>query len=219
MAQVVERLWRSGPRRVRRSAWGYSLQLHGRQVRAFNAAWTKQDAEEALAARLLDRDVPPAPPAAPVVTLQAMAERYVREKEAARKKTIQSDREALARFLALWGAATPLTEITAPRIAEYRVMRLTTISPRTGRRLEPATVNRELSVLRGLLRMSADAECGYLERAPRVRMEKEPEGRLRFLREEEARRLLAECRRAAEHPVSSCRSPDLYAWPWRSPRG
>jgi integrase len=211
MAQVLERIWRSGPRKVKRTAWGYTVQLHGKQERKFNAGWSKQDAEDALAARLLDRDVPPTPPAASVLTFKAMTERYLREKEAGRKKTIQTDREVLARFLDVFGAATPLVEITASRIAEYRVMRLTTISPRTGRRLEPGTVNRELSILRGLLRMAADAECGYLERAPRVRMEKEPQGRLRFLSEDEARRLLAECRRAAEHPVSSCRSPYLYA--------
>jgi integrase len=211
MAQVLERIWRSGSRKVKRSAWGYTVQLHGKQERKFNAAWSKQDAQDALAARILDRDVPPTPPAAPVITFKAMTERYLKEKEAGRKKTIQNDREALARFLEVFGAETPLTEITAPRIAEYRVVRLTTISPRTGRRLEPATVNRELSILRGLLRMAADDECGYLDSAPRVRLEKEPQGRLRFLSEDEAARLLRECRRAAAHPVSSCRSPHLYA--------
>jgi hypothetical protein len=27
MAQVVQRIWRSGPRKVRRTAWGYTLQV------------------------------------------------------------------------------------------------------------------------------------------------------------------------------------------------
>jgi len=106
---------------------------------------------------------------------------------------------------------TPLTEITAPRIAEYRLMRLTTTSAWTGRVIEPSSVNRELSILRGLLRMAADDECDYLEQVPKVKMLKEPQGRLRFLSEPEASRLLEECRRAGHHPVSSCRSPDLYA--------
>jgi len=58
-------------------------------------------------------------------------------------------------------------------------------SERTGRRLAPASVNRELSILRAILRLAADAECGYLEKAPRVRLEKEPEGQLRYLTDDE----------------------------------
>ena len=46
---------------------------------------------------------------------------------------------------------------------------------------------------------------------PRIRLAKEPEGRLRFLSEAEAVRLLTECRRAVTHPVASCRSPLLLA--------
>jgi hypothetical protein len=70
MAQIIQRTWKSGPRTVKRSAWGYTLQLHGRQERTFNAAWTKEDAQNAFAARVLDRDVPPAP-APSTVTLDA----------------------------------------------------------------------------------------------------------------------------------------------------
>jgi integrase len=103
-----------------------------------------------------------------------------------------------------------LTEITAPRIAEYRIMRMTTKSDKTQRNLEPGSVNRELLVLRGLVRPAADEECGYLEKAPKVRLEREPQGRLRFLSDDERDRLLDECRKAAEQPVESCRSPFLY---------
>ena len=42
-------------------------------------------------------------------------------------------------------------------------------------------------------------------------MEREPEGRLRFLSEAEEARLLTECRRAGAHPRVSCRSPQLHA--------
>src|SRR5206468_12721343 len=76
--------------------------------------------------------------------------------------------------------------------------------------VEPGSANRELSVLRGLLRLAADEECGYLEKAPKVRLEREPQGRLRFLSDDERDRLLDECRKAAAHPVESCRSPFLY---------
>jgi integrase len=149
-------------------------------------------------------------PAAPVVTFKAMTERYLKEKEISRKRTVSNDRRIIKMLLAFFGESTPLTEITAPRIAEYRIMRLTTKSEKTQRALEPGSVNRELSILRGLLRLAAADECGYLEKAPRVRLEREPQGRLRFLAHDERDRLLDECRKAAEHPVVSCRSPFLY---------
>jgi hypothetical protein len=37
MAQVVQRTWRSGPRKVRKSAWGYTLQVNGKQERKYDA--------------------------------------------------------------------------------------------------------------------------------------------------------------------------------------
>src|SRR4030095_540716 len=141
-----------------------------------------------------------------VVTFKQMTERFLKEKEASKKKTIKSDRRIIARLLTTFGPETPLTEITAPKIAEFRLARLTTVSPTRKRLLAPGTVNRELQVLRGRLRMAAGEDCGYLEKAPTVKMEKEPEGRLRYLTEDEATRLLAECRRSAEHPVSTNRS-------------
>ena len=49
MAEVSQRIWRSGPRKVKRTAWGYTYQQAGKQVRKFNAAWSKQDAERELA--------------------------------------------------------------------------------------------------------------------------------------------------------------------------
>jgi len=140
-----------------------------------------------------------------------MTERFLLEKEAAKKKTIKSDRQIIARLLVAFGPETPLTEITAPKIADYRLARLTTTSPKIKKLIQPGTVNRELQVIRGLMRMAAGEDCGYLEKAPTVKMEKEPEGRLRFLTEDEATRLLDECRKAAEHPNPTNRSPRLHA--------
>ena len=54
-----------------------------------------------------------------------------------------------------------------------------------------ATVNRVLEVLRAILRRCVD-EWEWLDRAPRVRMLKEPTRRIRHLTRDEARRLLAE---------------------------
>jgi integrase len=196
---------------VRRTAWGFTLQVNGKQERKYDAAWTKDDAQEALAARLLEREVPAPPPAASVVTFKAMTERYLKEKEAAKKKTIKSDKNIIARLLLAFGPDTPLKDVTAPKIAEYRLARLTTTSPKIKRLLQPGTVNRELQVIRGLMRMAAGEDCAYLEKAPTVKMEREPEGRLRFLSEDEATRLLEECQRSAKHPNPTNRSPRLHA--------
>jgi integrase len=61
------------------------------------------------------------------------------------------------------------------------------------------------------MRMAAGEDCAYLEKAPTVKMEREPEGRLRFLSEDEATWLLEECQRSAEHPNPTNRSPRLHA--------
>lgn len=54
-----------------------------------------------------------------------------------------------------------------------------------------ATVNRTLEVLRAILRKCVN-EWEWLDKAPAVRMLKEPKRRIRFLTREEAQRLLAE---------------------------
>jgi integrase len=54
-----------------------------------------------------------------------------------------------------------------------------------------ATVNRVLEVLRAILRRAVD-EWEWIEKAPRIRMLKEPTRRIRYLTHEEAARLLAE---------------------------
>jgi len=214
MASITKRTWTSGPRKVKHVAYGYTLQTpDGKQERKYDASWDREAAEKALAARLLNLAPENGGSADPVsvVTFKAMTARYLLEKEAAKKKTIQSDRNIIARLLAAFGSDTPLTEVTAPKISEYRLARLTIKSPKTGKLLEPGTVNRELQVLRGLLRMAASDDYGLLEKAPTVKMEKEPEGRLRFLTEDEATRLLEECQRSAEHHNPTNRSPRLHA--------
>ena len=44
MAEVIQRVWRSGPRKVRKTAWGYTLQAHGQQFRKYDSTWSRQDA-------------------------------------------------------------------------------------------------------------------------------------------------------------------------------
>jgi integrase len=57
------------------------------------------------------------------------------------------------------------------------------------RRLSAAAVNRPLALLRHLLRL-AHEEWEAIDNVPRIRLEKEPQGRLRWLTQEEITRLL-----------------------------
>jgi hypothetical protein len=98
---------------------------------------------------------PPEPPAAGY-TLAEAVEKYLLEKTAARKRSPRNDRMGFARLKAFLGPETPLAAITTARIGEYRVRRLTEVSERIKRPVAPPSVNRDLSVLRGLLRLAVN---------------------------------------------------------------
>jgi integrase len=78
-------------------------------------------------------------------------------------------------------------------ISDYKTKRLATKSRQTGATLSAAAINRPLALLRHLLH-PAHEEWGVLDEPPTVRLEDEPEGRLRWLTPEEANRLLAAAR-------------------------
>jgi integrase len=190
MADVIKRIWRSGPRKVKRSAWGYTMQKDGKQIRVTRAAWTENDAQTALAAAILERDAAAAPPAPVIRTLGKVAQEYLDFKRGKGKRSIRQDEQIVGKLKRGLGADTPLQEITAQRIAQYDRDRVSQTS-RLGRNVTPSTVNRELAILRHMLRLAE--EWGYIEKVPRIRLAKEPEGRLRFLSEDEIPRLLQAC--------------------------
>src|SRR2546425_1158883 len=216
---VYERTWTAtGPtgHKVKRVAYGYSVQVpcspcphrvkdkktgeekvaHPdgvRQVREFDAAWTREDAEKARAAQLLKRDAPKAAEPVAAMTFGEVEEKYLAYKRAEGKRSIADDEMNLTRLKAWFGPDTPIVEVTAQRIADYSRERATQKS-RLKRLLSPASRNRELATLRHLLRLAH--EWGYIEKVPKIRLAKEPEGRLRFLSEDEAVRLLAACEKS-----------------------
>jgi hypothetical protein len=56
MVKLQKRVWTSrGPtgHKVKRVAWGYTLQVKGKQERKFSGEWTREAAEQELAARVL----------------------------------------------------------------------------------------------------------------------------------------------------------------------
>src|SRR5438128_7727204 len=195
MAKIRQRTWRVRGQRTKRKAWGFVTVENGNQVRCFKAEWTKEDAENALAARLLKIDQEPKVKAAGLTLAQA-AERYLATK--ARKRSLAKDRRTLEHFKSMFGADTALADITASRISEYKAQRLAATSVKDaqgkGTLLSAAAVNRPLALLRHLLRL-AHEEWEVLPAVPRIKLEKQPEGRIRWLGgqapDEEARRLAA----------------------------
>jgi len=191
MAQVNQRLWKLPGQRTKRKAWGFTAQINGKQVRRYKAEWAQDDAEAELAKALLQAE--PEKPKGLGITLAQAADRYLASK--ARKRTIEADRRQLDLLKAEFGGETPLTEITAGRISEYKAKRLASVrkvgegEAAVERRLSAAAVNRPLALLRHLLRL-AHEEWEAIDNVPRIRLEKEPQGRLRWLTQEEITRLL-----------------------------
>gem|GEM_PF-1892508 len=128
------------------------------------------------------------------------AERYLDAK--ARKRTVAEDKRQFEHLKTVFGAETPLADVTAARISEYKAKRLSAKSERTGRALTAAAVNRPLALLRHLLRL-AHEEWEQLGAVPRIRLEKEPQGRIRWLAPDEESRLLAACEKSQNKELLS----------------
>ena len=210
MAQVIQRIWKSGPRKVRRTAWGYTLQVDGKQIRKYDAAWSKEDAERALAEwtlgikKALPAEEAVASPAG--MTFGAMVEKFLDEKRAEGKRSLADDEERSVPLLAFFDKHAPVTSITTRRVAEYRVARLGTKSRRK-RLLAPATVNRECALLRSILRMALAWE--EIARLPVFKMAKE-EGKGRYLTPDEITRLLAACEESRNKRLLALVTVDLH---------
>lgn len=117
MASIIKRTWTSrGPtgHKVRKVAWGYTLQVKGKQERKFSGEWTREAAEQELAARVLQLEAED--PRAPR-TLTQVAQEYLDYKRAKGKKSLENDTTFIGRFKEFFGAATLITEVTAQQIA------------------------------------------------------------------------------------------------------
>ena len=201
MATVGQRTWRVPGTRTKRKAWGYTAQTaDGKQRRVYRGEWTRDDAEKALAAwqlGLAEEKANAAPEGG--LKLSEAAERYLALKS--RKRTLGEDRRQLEHLKTAFGADTPLAAITADRVSAYKAQRLATVrtigkdESAVERPLSAAAINRPLALLRHLLRL-AHEEWGVLAGVPKIRPEKEPQGRLRWLTEAEAGALLAACRKS-----------------------
>jgi integrase len=175
---------RGGKPRKTGDSWGWTLNVAGRQVRRQGWA-TKTEAQTALDAYKAEV-ANPTPATKPALTLAQAFERYFAAK--ARKRSLELDRPLSAHLIAVFGADTPLRDITADRISAYQEQRLATKSRQTGAPLSAASVNRPLQLLRHLLRLAL-RRWRAIDAVPEIQLEKE-RPRERFLTAEEAGRLL-----------------------------
>ncbi len=188
MAEVGQRSWRVPGQRSKRLAWGYTVTVNGKRVRQYRSEWTKQNAEEALAKARLGLEQETQKSAA-VITLGQAVESYLASK--VRKKSIKDDERHLKTFLVAFGSSLPLVQVTSARINAWKSDRLAAICPQTKEPYSAASINRPLAALRHMLRLAQ--EDGRVDAVPKIRLEKEPQGRLRWLKQEEIAGLLAAC--------------------------
>src|SRR5436305_4741520 len=170
MAKVRQRTWTVPGQRTKRRAWGFVTAENGKQVRQFRADWTKEQAEAALAERLLKVESPKAQGAG--MTFGQAIEEYCRAK--ARKKSLATDRRYLNELRTAFGADTPLAEITAARIHRWKNEKLAATCARTGRAYSAAAINRPLAALRHLLQLAHEQQWAALPAVPKIRLEDEP---------------------------------------------
>ena len=204
MAKVSQRLWKIPGQRAKRKAWGFTVQVDGKQKRIYKAEWTRDDAQKALAALLLQ--VEQLPKTRSTLTLTDAGERYLAAKT--RKRSLAEDRRILEHLKSAFGANMPLVDITAARISEYKARRLAASSVRrkdadgNGTPLSAASINRPLAVLRHLLRL-AHEEWELLPAVPKIKLEKEPQGRVRWLTADEEGRLIEACAKSQNRALAA----------------
>jgi hypothetical protein len=121
--KITRRTWTGrGPtgRKIKKVAFGFTVTEGGRRIRKYDAGWSREDAEKALAAYQLGvKDVSLGGPS---LTFGEAITRYLEAK--AKKQSLRDDRHRLDRLKSAFGASTPLSAITASKISEYKVTRL-----------------------------------------------------------------------------------------------
>jgi integrase len=184
MAKIVTRIWTSrGPtgKRVRHVAYGFDHRVNGQRERRFSAEWlAENDALAALVER--QREIAAGRIDRPADrTLAELADEYLAYKEQHGKRSLREGRRIVkTRLLPALESDQPVRRLTAPAIAQYEKQRTAAVSA--------FTVANELGVLRHMLRLGK--RWGYLDSVPDIELPKKPQGRTRFLDENEIAKLL-----------------------------
>jgi integrase len=96
-------------------------------------------------------------------------------------------------------AGKELKEISAGKVEDYKARRATSVSPKTGQQIKPATVNRELAALRAIFRLAIKHKVVMENPVKEVDLLREDNEQMRVLsHEEEAHFLKSATRRLRE---------------------
>lgn len=166
--------------------WYVDFSYNGKRYRK-SAGWTKREALLKLGKiveRLKEETASVVPVSAPR-TFSEYATEYLALSKAEKAPSTFHRESCKMRFLVKIFAERQLDAITAVDIEQHKQARLT--------KAKPATVNRELALLKHMFTKMVD--WGYVRENPakRVKLLKEPPGRIRYLSHEERRLLLEEC--------------------------
>jgi len=125
------------------------------------------------------------------LTLREARDRFLASRSRARPA--KEITRLLDHAVAFFGENTPLRSVTSDRVAAYKASLMGAMSQHTGRPLKASTINRPLQVLRCLLR-TAFTEWESIHSVPRFKLERESQGRLRWLELDEETKLLTACK-------------------------
>lgn len=121
-------------------------------------------------------------------TFEKAADDYLLRMEQGDGKNLTAKRQHLRDHLTPFFGETLLSQLSAFDTERYRKHRLAQDSlKKEGKKISPATVNRELQTLRHLLNKAE--EWGWVERSPKVRLQKENNARTVYLTPEELQRV------------------------------
>lgn len=110
--------------------------------------------------------------------------------EETRTKATHEEDKTKLEWLKPYLTGVPLTEISSEVITQIRSASSKVLT-RSGLPRTQSTTNRYLALVRSIL-IKAKDEWEWLERIPKIKLFKEPPGRVRFLSPQEAKRLLEE---------------------------
>jgi integrase len=163
--------------------YGYYVTLGGQRIRKSSGEWTTRElALEALEARIRAAGVGLEPQQPKV--LREVVDEYLKFKEERGKRSLREDRRILkTRILPAFGAELPIRSLTTAMIGQYERGRAGQVTS--------YTVANELTVLRHMLRLAR--RWGYVQQVPEIELPKKPEGRTRYLTEDEITKLQAAC--------------------------
>ena len=151
--------------------------------------FNKRAAQEALESRLTDirRQKFDGIFPEPTCTLAEIREQYFRvSKTTKSKRTHERERGIVEHRLIPFFDQTPLNQISPQEVEDYR-------SKRIGEGIAPATVNKEIQVLKHIVKKAVEWDKIRTNQIASVKPLKTPPGRVRYLQMEQIPKLLAAC--------------------------